>query len=96
MDTFAAIALSTEPPMEKILKQPPTSNASILTAPIWRQIIGISIWNAGIIVILYLFGSVIGGLYTFHMYSTDVNESAPNANCDMVIVGGNYTLYEGD
>lgn len=36
MDTFAAIALSTEPPMEKILKSPPTSNASILTAPIYR------------------------------------------------------------
>jgi len=36
MDTFAAIALSTEPPMEKILKSPPTSNVSILTPPIWR------------------------------------------------------------
>lgn len=36
MDTFAAIALSTEPPMEKILRTPPTSNASILTAPIGR------------------------------------------------------------
>lgn len=32
MDTFAAIALSTEPPMEKILRAPPTSNTSILTA----------------------------------------------------------------
>jgi P-type E1-E2 ATPase len=36
MDTFAAIALSTEPPLEKILRSQPTSNASILTAPIWR------------------------------------------------------------
>lgn len=27
MDTFAAIALSTEPPLEKILKTPPTSKA---------------------------------------------------------------------
>jgi magnesium-transporting ATPase (P-type) len=44
MDTFAAIALSTEPPMEKILKTPPTSNATILTAPIWRQVLGVSLW----------------------------------------------------
>jgi magnesium-transporting ATPase (P-type) len=44
MDTFAAIALSTEPPMEKILRTPPTSNASILTAPIWRQVMGVSFW----------------------------------------------------
>jgi P-type E1-E2 ATPase len=32
MDTFAAIALSTEPPMEKILRSPPTSRSSILTS----------------------------------------------------------------
>lgn len=34
MDTFAAIALSTEPPVEKILKNVPSRQ--ILTAPIWR------------------------------------------------------------
>ena len=34
MDTFAAIALSTEPPLEKILKSTPTSNTSILTAAV--------------------------------------------------------------
>lgn len=94
MDTFAAIALSTEPPMEKILKQPPTSNASILTAPIWRQIIGLSIWNAGIIVVLYLFGTVIGGLYGFNFYTAKTSEPRPaTADCDSVIIGGNYTDY---
>ena len=61
MDTFAAIALSTEPPMEKILRTPPTSNASILTAPIWRQVLGVSIWQFLIILTLYIMGDYIGG-----------------------------------
>lgn len=68
MDTFAAIALSTEPPMEKILKSPPTSRSSILTAPIWRQVLGVSLWNFIIIIILYMFGKYIGGLEDFSNY----------------------------
>lgn len=68
MDTLAAVALSTEPPMEKILKSAPTSNTSILTAPIWRQILGISLWNFFIILILFIFGAGIGGLEPFDLY----------------------------
>lgn len=69
MDTFAAIALSTEPPMEKILKSPPTSRSSILTAPIWRQVLGLSLWNFLIILFLYIFGIYIGGLMSFNYYN---------------------------
>jgi magnesium-transporting ATPase (P-type) len=77
MDTFAAIALSTEPPMEKILKSPPTSRSSILTAPIWRQVLGLSLWNFLIILFLYVFGPYIGGLESFNYYGAKINESDP-------------------
>lgn len=77
MDTFAAIALSTEPPMEKILKSPPTSRSSILTAPIWRQVLVLSLWNFLIILFLYVFGPYIGGLESFNYYGAKINESDP-------------------
>jgi Ca2+-transporting ATPase len=77
MDTFAAIALSTEPPMEKVLKAPPTSRSSILTAPIWRQVLGISLWNFGITIFLYIFGVYIGGLESFSYYGDPLNTSDP-------------------
>lgn len=77
MDTFAAIALSTEPPMEKVLKAPPTSRSSILTAPIWRQVLGVSLWNFGIIIFLYVFGGYIGGLESFSYYGDQLNTKDP-------------------
>ena len=46
MDTFAAFALSTEPPLPSVIQGPPcNARAQILTPVIWRQIIGISLWN---------------------------------------------------
>lgn len=99
MDTLAAIALSTEPPMEKILKQPPTSNASILTAPIWRQIIGISLWNTAIIVCLYFFGRAMGNLFEYEWYMTKLTESEPAITgestnfCRDILTAGNWTSY---
>lgn len=72
MDTFAAIALSTEPPMEKILRYPPTSKVQIMTAAIWRQILGITLWNFLLILILFIFGTYIGGLESFGWYSDKV------------------------
>lgn len=54
MDTFAAIALSTEPPVDSVTSgQPFKGNAAILSASVWRQILGISFWN--MIVMIYLF-----------------------------------------
>jgi len=41
MDTFAALALATEPPKEDIIKGKPYSkNESILTPVMWRNVIG--------------------------------------------------------
>lgn len=78
MDTFAAIALSTEPPMEKILKAPPTSRSSILTAPIWRQVLGVSFWNSLIILFLYIFGPYVGGLESFNYYGDKLSTTSPD------------------
>jgi Ca2+ transporting ATPase len=41
MDTFAALALATEPPSDDLLNQAPYSrNEKIVTAVMWRNIIG--------------------------------------------------------
>lgn len=46
MDTFAAIALSTEPPVNSVCEGLPfKGNAAVLSASVWRQILGISVWN---------------------------------------------------
>lgn len=91
MDTFAAIALSTEPPMEKILRTPPTSNASILTAPIWRQVIGISLWNFIIILCLFVFGGYIGDLEPFSNYGDKLATTSPNDKCTEVLFNAKAT-----
>lgn len=82
MDTFAAIALSTEPPLEKILKTIPSSNTAILTASIWRQVLGVSIWNFLIILAIYLFGGALGGLEPFHYYSDKVSTESFDPLCN--------------
>lgn len=51
MDTFAAIALSTEPPVDSVIDgRPFKGNAAVLSASVWRQILGISVWNIMVIV----------------------------------------------
>jgi len=81
MDTFAAIALSTEPPVEKILQNIPSRQ--ILTAPIIRQVIGISIWNFLVMIMLFLFGEYIASLPATYEYWGKLNASAPDGgNCE--------------
>jgi len=54
MDTFAAIALSTEPPVDSVTSGLPfKGNAAVLSASVWRQILGISFWN--MIVMIFMF-----------------------------------------
>lgn len=63
MDTFAALALSTEPPLPSIIQgRPNEDGAKILADHVWRQILGISILNSVIMTILIFFGSLIAGL----------------------------------
>lgn len=63
MDTFAAIALSTEPPLASVLQGVPfKSNASILSGTVWRQILGVSLWNIIVMTFLIVFGALFAGL----------------------------------
>ena len=78
MDTFAAIALSTEPPLASVLQGVPfKNNASVLSGTVWRQIFGVSLWNTIIMVFLILFGSYIGGLS--YNFSTPTELNTPEA-----------------
>lgn len=80
MDTFAAIALSTEPPLASVLQGVPfKSNASVLSGTVWRQILGVSLWNTVIMVFLFLFGSYIGGLEYDFSTPTELNTDAAAA-----------------
>lgn len=58
MDTLAAIALSTEPPHASILTRYPPANKDeeIMSPVMWRQILGIAIYQVLAIVILMYFG----------------------------------------
>lgn len=85
MDTFAAIALSTEPPLEKILKSVPTSKSTILNATIWRQVLGVSLWNILVILFLYILGPYVSQL-EFSYYGDKINTPVPaNSNCDEIM-----------
>lgn len=81
MDTFAAIALSTEPPLEKILKSNPSNNSSLLTSAVWRQILAVSLYSFLICLFLMIFGGYVGGLEDFEYYQ-DVNMKSPHDYCD--------------
>lgn len=57
MDTFAALALATEPPQDDILKrQPYKKDAAIVTEVMWRNVFGHAIYQALIIMIVIFFG----------------------------------------
>ena len=53
MDTFAALALATEPPMKEILlRQPCSKDDAIISAAMWRNILGHSCYQVAILVVL--------------------------------------------
>ena len=58
LDTLAAIALSTEPPHATILTKhlPASSEEDIMSAIMWRQILGIAIYQVVAMIILMYFG----------------------------------------
>ena len=54
MDTFAAIALSTEPPIKTVTTGAPIKcDQQLMTKAVWRQVIGMSIWNTIVMAILF-------------------------------------------
>jgi Ca2+-transporting ATPase len=61
MDTFAALALATDPPNEKILDRPPQGKGPLITTTMWKQITGQNIYKITVIFVLYFAGGDILG-----------------------------------
>jgi P-type Ca2+ transporter type 2C len=60
MDTFAALALATDPPSASILKRrPEPKSAPLITVTMWKMIIGQSIYQLVVTLILYFAGESI-------------------------------------
>ncbi|CAA2971551.1 calcium-transporting ATPase 11, plasma membrane-type [Olea europaea subsp. europaea] len=63
MDTLGALALATEPPHEGLMKQPPVGRTkSFITRTMWRNIIGQSIYQLVVLLVLNFTGKKILGL----------------------------------
>jgi len=92
MDTFAALALSTEPPLRSILHAKPNEDgAKILADHVWRQILGISILNMVIMTILIFFGSLIADLKFTNEDALAWSQGTPPA-CNGKILAGSSEL----
>jgi Ca2+-transporting ATPase len=62
MDTFAALALATDPPTDKILDRPPQGrDKPLITTTMWKQITGQNIYKLTVIFVLYFAGGDILG-----------------------------------
>ncbi|KAG9252714.1 calcium-translocating P-type ATPase [Emericellopsis atlantica] len=60
MDTFAALALATDPPTEKILdRQPQGKDKPLITNNMWKMIIGQAIFQLTVTLVLYFAGASI-------------------------------------
>ncbi|ORX97019.1 hypothetical protein BCR34DRAFT_607443 [Clohesyomyces aquaticus] len=60
MDTFAALALATDPPTERILDRPPQrKDQPLITTTMWKQITGQNIYKLTVIFTLYFAGGSI-------------------------------------
>ena len=60
MDTFAALALATDPPSTSILdRKPEPKSAPLITLTMWKMIIGQSIFQLVVTLILYFAGATI-------------------------------------
>jgi Ca2+-transporting ATPase len=65
MDTFAALALATDPPTEKILNRPPQGKkAPLITTNMWKMIIGQAIFQLAVTFTLYFAGPQIFPSYS--------------------------------
>ncbi|KFA72960.1 hypothetical protein S40288_05063 [Stachybotrys chartarum IBT 40288] len=78
MDTFAALALATDPPTEKILDRlPQGKKAPLITTNMWKMIIGQAIYQLTVTLVLYFAGPEILGY--------DRNSEAQMLDLDTII-----------
>ncbi|RYO74622.1 hypothetical protein DL764_010775 [Monosporascus ibericus] len=60
MDTFAALALATDPPTDKILdRKPQPKHAPLITTNMWKMIVGQAIFQLTVTLVLYFAGAKI-------------------------------------
>lgn len=60
MDTFAALALATDPPSQSMLdRKPDKKSAPLITITMWKQILGQAIFQLVVILVLYFKGQSI-------------------------------------
>lgn len=60
MDTLGALALATEPPHDGLMKRPPIGrNAKFITGVMWRNIIGQSLYQTIVLLVLKFRGEQI-------------------------------------
>lgn len=75
MDTFAALALATDAPTEKILDRKPTSKrAPLITTNMWKMIIGQAIYQLLVTFVLYFVGYDVLGYDTKCMPQNRLSE----------------------
>ena len=57
MDTFAALALATEPPLDEILNRKPyNKKASIITSSMWRNVLGQAALQIIVLILFTFYG----------------------------------------
>ncbi|KAL4867817.1 hypothetical protein BDV12DRAFT_209537 [Aspergillus spectabilis] len=78
MDTFAALALATDPPTPDILSRPPTPrHAPLFTPTMWKMILGQSLYKLTLCFILYFLGD--------RMFNLNPNSSSEMLQLDTII-----------
>ena len=69
-DTLAALALATDPPSHKVLdRMPDKRSAPLITVPMWKMIIGQSIYQLAVTLVLHFAGNSIFSYSTSHEHS---------------------------
>lgn len=84
MDTFAALALATEPPSPSLLEQPPYGRSDIIVTPVmWRNIIGQGLYQASVLVVMLFAGGDIFGMpfADNDPFYADAAQSIPTNRC---------------
>jgi magnesium-transporting ATPase (P-type) len=78
MDTMAAFALGTEPPLQAVVAGEPYRDMQVLQPQIWRQILGISLWNFLVVMCVVFLAPAVAGLtpYTYETPNTDEAKKA--------------------
>ncbi len=80
MDTFAALALATDAPTEKILNRKPTpKRAALITTNMWKMIVGQAIYQLVVTFVLYFAGASILG------YDVNANGGALQTQLDTMV-----------